>query len=954
VRRGQPFRLPAGGGAIDRDRPLGFSFDGRRYEGFAGDTLAAALLANGVRLVGRSFKYHRPRGIYAAGPEEPNALLEVDGVPNTRATMVELHEGLSARSQHRWPSRNFDLGAVADALAPLIPAGFYYKTFMGAPGWMFWERWIRRAAGLGVAPARPDQRRYEHRHAHCDVLVVGAGPCGIEAAREAARTGARTILLDERARDVALADATVLTRTTAFGYYDQNMVCAVERVADGEALWWIRAREVVLATGAIERPLVFADNDLPGVVLASAARRYVEDHAVAPGRRVVVFTNNDSAYAAALALDQPGIAIAAIVDARAAPGPAAERARAAGLRLLPGHLVTAAHGRGRLRGVDVARADAPQTAIEFIACDCLAVSGGWTPTLHLHSQAGGRTLWDERIGAFVPGRARQHHRSAGAARGVFGHNACRHDGAEAGAAAARDAGYGEGTSTLAAPPDEAEANMLPLWAVPAPKKRGKRFVDLQDDVTVADLTLAVREGYRSVEHLKRYTTLGMGTDQGKTSNVNGLALLAATRGEPIPEVGHTTFRPPYTPVTLGAIVGRDTGQHFEPVRRSAIHDRHAELGARFVTAGLWLRPLLYAHAGETSAETIAREVRTVRGACGIVDVSTLGKIDVQGPDAARFLDRLYCNEVGGLAVGRARYGLMLREDGMVLDDGTLSRLATERFYVTTTTANAAKVMQHIELYLQVAWPELRVAATPVSEQYAVVALAGPRARTVLERAAPGIDVSDAALPHMGVVEGRVAGLPARVFRLSFSGERAYEVAVPADQGTYLWDALLEAGRPLGLAPYGTEAMGVLRIEKGHVAGAELDGRTTAEDLGLGRLVSARKDFIGRAALDRPGLRDRGRKRLVGLVPLDRAQRLRAGAQLVADAGAKPPVAMLGVVTSAALSPMLGHSVALALLEGGLARKGERLVAAFPLAGESVPVEVVAPVFVDPEGRRVRD
>jgi sarcosine oxidase subunit alpha len=948
----QPFRLRAGGAAIDRSRPLGFSFDGRRYEGYAGDTLASALLANGIRLVGRSFKYHRPRGIYTAGPEEPNALLDVDGAPNTRATMAELEEGLVARSQNRWPSLRLDLGAVSGLLAPLFPAGFYYKTFMGAPGWMFYEKWIRRAAGLGVAPATPDDRRYEHRHARCDVLVVGGGPAGMEAAREAARAGGRTILVDERARELAVPGATVLTRTTAFGYYDQNMVCAVERVAGGEVLWWIRAREVVLATGAIERPIVFAGNDLPGVMLASAARRYVEHYAAAPGRRIVVFTNNDSAYAAALALNEPGIEVVAIVDARGPTGAAAERARAAGIRLLPGHLVIAARGRQALRGVDVARADAPQTPVEFIGCDCLAVSGGWTPTLHLHSQAGGRTVWEERIGAFVPGAARQRHRSAGAARGLFGHNACRVDGAAAGAAAAQAAGHGDGVSVTAAPPDEAEGHILPFWAIPAPKRGGKRFVDLQDDVTAGDVALAEREGFRSVEHLKRYTTLGMGTDQGKTSNVNGLALLASARGEAMPDVGHTTFRPPYTPVTLGAIVGGNTGLHFEPIRRSAMHDRHAELGAPFVTAGLWLRPQIYPRSGETMMETIRREVATVRTACGIVDVSTLGKIDVQGPDAARFLDRLYCNNISGLAVGRARYGLMLREDGMVLDDGTVSRLAEDRFYVTTTTANAAKIMQHIELYLQVAWPELRAAATSVTEQYAVVALAGPASRRVLERVADGIDVADAALPHMGVREGHIAGLPARLFRLSFSGERAYEIAVPASHGPYLWDALLEAGRPLGLVPYGTEAMGVLRIEKGHVAGAELDGRTTPEDLGLGRLVSTRKDFIGRASLERPGLRDSGRKRLVGLVPQDRTARLRAGAQLVASADAAPPVPMLGVITSAAFSPTLGHSVALALLSGGPARRGERLVAAFPLKGEAVPVEVVDPVFVDPEGTRL--
>lgn len=948
----QPFRLPAGGAAIDRTRPLGFRFDGRRYEGYAGDTLASALLANGVRMVARSFKYHRPRGIYASGSEEPNALLDVDGVPNTRATMVELEDGLVARSQNRWPTLRHDLGALADLLSPLLPAGFYYKTFMGPPGWRFYEAWIRRAAGLGVVPSSEDRARYEHRHAHCDVLVIGGGPAGVEAARTAASAGARTMLLDERSRPLAVPGAMVLTRTTAFGYYDQSMICAVERVAGGEVLWWIRAREVVLATGAIEQPLVFANNDLPGVMLASAARTYVEDYAVAPGRRVVVFTNNDSAYDAALALDQPGIEVAAIVDARPLSGAMAERARAAGIRLLPGHVVTKAHGKRRLRGVDVARADAPHTAVEFISCDCLAVSGGWTPALHLHSQAGGETKWNERIGAFVPGSARQRHRSAGAARGVFGRNACVADGAEAGSAAARALGLTAPLLAGTAPHDEPEDPLLSLSAIPAPRRGDKRFVDLQDDVTVEDIELAAREGFSTVEHLKRYTTLGMGTDQGKTSNINGLALLAAIRGEAVPKIGHTSFRPPYTPVTLGAIAGREVGLGFEPIRRSPIHDRHAELGAPFLTAGLWLRPQCYPRSGESPAEAVRREAATVRNACGIVDVSTLGKIEVQGPDAAIFLDRLYCNRVGNLAIGRARYGAMLREDGMVFDDGTISRLAEDRFYLTTTTANASKVMQHVELYAQLGWPELRVAVTSVTEQWAVVALAGPNARRVLERVGEGLDLGDAALPHMSVVEARVAGLPARIFRVSFSGERAYEIAVPADHGPYLWDTLIEAGRPLGLAPYGVEAMGVLRIEKGHIAGPELDGRTTPEDLGLGRLVAEGKEFIGRAALERPGLRDSTRKRLVGLRPLDRAARLRAGAQIVADASVPPPVPMLGVVTSAAFSPTLGHWIALALLSGGLGRKGERLLASFPLAGEAVPVEVVAPVFVDPEGKRL--
>jgi sarcosine oxidase subunit alpha len=992
----QTFRL-AQGGAIDRARPLRFTFDGRGYEGFAGDTLASALLANGVRLVGRSFKYHRPRGIMTAGPEEPNALVRVGAgaraEPNTRATMVELFDGLVAESQNRWPSLRLDLGAVADRLSPLLPAGFYYKTFMWpADRWESYEALIRRAAGLGEAPRDNDPDRYEKRHAHCDVLVVGAGPAGLAAALAAGRAGARVILVDERSRPggsllgepamidgapahawaartlaeiESMADVRVLPRTTAFGYYDQNLVAAVERVADHlpeppphaprQRIWLIRARQVVLATGAIERPLVFGGNDRPGVMLAGAARAYANHFAVRPGNRAVVFTNNDSGYRAALDLAAAGVEVAAVVDPRETPsGAAPNRARESGIKCLPGHAVALAKGGAAVRSAEIVRLDRPTSVVEGIACDLLCVSGGWSPTLHLHAQAGGRAVWDGARACFVPGVPRQAERSAGAAAGIFTLSGAIASGSRAGAEAAGTCGFGTGQAP-ASPriESEEETPIRALWQVALPAgSRAKRFVDIQDDVTAADVSLAAREGYRSVEHLKRYTTLGMGTDQGKTSNVNGLAILAAIRDEEIPRVGTTTFRPPYTPVTLGAVAGRHVGKHFEPTRRSAMHELHERAGAVFVDAGLWLRPRYYVGPGETIGEAFTRETLAVRGGAGLVDVSTLGKIEIEGPDAAELLERVYVNSWRNLAIGRARYGLMLREDGMVLDDGTTSRLGASRYLMTTTTANAVRVMQHLEHLLQVVWPELRVHATSVTEQWAAMALAGPHSRRVLARLVEGLDLANERFPHMSAAEARVAGIAARIFRVSYSGELAYEVNVAADHGPTVWEALMEAGRSLGIVAYGTETMGGMRIEKGHVAGPEIDGRTTPFDLGMGRLVRMEKDFVGRRSLDRPGLRDHGRKRLVGLVPEDGTTRLRAGANLVRDPQAPSPVAIEGHVTSATWSPTLGHPIALALLARGTERKGERLHAVFPLAGGDVPVRVVDPVFVDPAGKRV--
>jgi glycine cleavage system aminomethyltransferase T/NADPH-dependent 2,4-dienoyl-CoA reductase/sulfur reductase-like enzyme len=883
----QPFRLAAGG-AIDRARALGFTWNGRRYEGYAGDSLASALLANGVHLVARSFKYHRPRGIFAAGSEEPNALVQIASgarsEPNVRATTLELYEGLEARAQNCWPSVGFDLGAIADLASPLIPAGFYYKRFLWPPGpraWLFYEHFIRRAAGMGRAADAPDPDTYEHRFAHCDVLVIGAGAQGLAAAREAA---GRVIICDENSVD----DARVLSRTTAFGYYDANLVGAVERLTGThgprERLWKIRAKKVVLASGAIERPIAYANNDLPGTMLAGAARTYVERYAVRPGTRAVIFTNNDSAYEAAESLRKAGVEIAALVDAR------------------KGEAVVAAHGRLRVAAVDIAPLDGGKT--RRVACDLVCVSGGFNPTVHLFSQARGRLRYDEAAATF------------------FAHESPM-------AIEARS---------------PAPVPVKPLWAVGG---KGKRFVDLQNDVTAEDIGLAAREGYSAVEHLKRYTTLGMATDQGKTSNVLGLGILADTLGAALPALGTTTFRPPYTPVTLGTIAGREVGAHVAPTRHTAMHDWHAAHGARFVNAGLWKRPHSYPRAGESEDDAANREARYVRQNAGLVDVSTLGKIELQGRDAAELLNRVYANRFDNLAVGRCRYGVMLREDGMVFDDGTVSRLADQHYLMSTTTVNAVPVLRHLERLLQIDWPELEVFVASVTEQWAAMALSGPGARALLGPLVD-IDVSNGAFPFLAVRECRMAGISARLFRISYSGELAYEIHVRADRGLAAWEALIAAGA----LPYGTEAMATLRIEKGHVViGPEADGRTTAEDLGLGKMVAA-KWCIGKPLLDRPALRAPGRWQLVGLTALD-GQAMPRGAKLVADAQRRRPNPMLGHVTSWCYSPNLGAWIALALLADGRARHGETLWAVSPLAGKRVRVKVGPPCFIDPAGECMR-
>ncbi len=954
-------------GRIDRARSIRFSFDGRSYEGLSGDTLASALLANGVHLVGRSFKYHRPRGLMAAGPEDPNALVTVRRdaaryTPNLNANQVELYEGLAAESQNRWPSLQWDFGQTNDFFSRFIPAGFYYKTFMWPR--KAWHRWyeprIRAAAGLGHAPSLADPDNYAQRYAHCDVLVVGAGPAGLAAAAEATASGKRVLLCDEQAHfggsllsgpaeiiDGARADqwmqsiiarlsaspkVRMLARTTAFAYLPHNMVALVERVTDHlpsppaqlprERLWMVRALEVVLATGAIERPLVFPGNDRPGVMLADAARTFLNRYGVLPGERIVVLAAHDGAYRVALDLHAAGVRNLTIADLRSqAQGPLPEAARRAGIEVRTGMTAVGTRGTRRVRALGLAQCDALGAvtgSTEWVPCDTVLMSGGYTPSVHLFSQSRGRLRWDDPSQVFVPDAAAENCRCVGACNGVS------------------DSGPG----------------WLGALPQPAHGAKGKAFVDWQNDVTAADIGLAVREGFRSIEHIKRYTTTGMATDQGKTSNLNALAIASQRLKLAIPQVGLTTFRMPYLPVSFGVLAGYARGELFAPVRTTPIHAWAAERGAVFEPVALWQRARYFPAHGEDMHQAVARECVNVRRSCGLFDASTLGKIEVVGPDAVEFMDRLYVNSWKSLSPGRCRYGILLRDDGFVFDDGVVARMAEDRFHVTTTTGGAPRVLALMEDYLQTEWPQLKVWLTSTTEQWAVIALQGPAARTVLAPLVEDIDLSANALPHMGVALGKVCGIPARVFRVSFTGELGFEINVPSDYGMEVWRAVWDAGQAHGICAYGTESMHVLRAEKGYViVGQDTDGTVTADDAGLSWAVGKKKpDFLGLAAMQKPALTDPKRKQLVGLLSEDPGFVLEEGSQITSKAGLRPPMPVLGHVTSAYHSAVLGRSIALALVSGGRARIGQTLFVPTP-QGESA-VTVTSPIFYDPKGERL--
>ncbi|VXC89345.1 Sarcosine oxidase subunit alpha [Burkholderia sp. 8Y] len=987
------------GGRINRAIALTFTFNGKTYQGFQGDTLASALLANGQHFVARSWKYHRPRGIVTAGVEEPNAIVQLEKgaytVPNARATEVELYQGLVAESVNAKPNIENDRMAINQKIARFIPAGFYYKTFMWPRKlWPKYEEVIRDAAGLGKAPEERDADRYDKCFAHCDVLVVGGGPSGLAAAHAAGLSGARVMLIDDQpelggsllscraeidgkpalqwvqrieAELRNMPDVKILSRSTAFGYQDHNLVTVTQRLTDHlpvsmrkgtrELMWKVRAKRVILATGAHERPIVFGNNDLPGVMLASAVSTYLHRYAVLPGRNAVVFTNNDDAYQCALDLKAAGAQVT-VIDPRAAESKASlpAAARRYGVRVMNNAVVTAAHGKLRVSSVEVAayangKVGAKQTDLP---CDLVVMSGGWSPVLHLFAQSGGKAHWHDEKACFVPGKAMQAESSVGACAGDFTLARGIRFGSDAGAEAARAAGHIVAKAQPVKVAEITEAPLMPLWLVgerDLATRGPKQFVDFQNDVSAADIFLAAREGFESVEHVKRYTAMGFGTDQGKLGNINGMAILAQALGKTIPETGTTTFRPNYTPVTFGTFAGRELGEFLDPVRKTAIHEWHVQNGAMFEDVGNWKRPWYYPKAGEDMHAAVARESLAVRRSVGILDASTLGKIDIQGPDAAKLLNWVYTNPWSKLEVGKCRYGLMLDENGMIFDDGVTVRLAEQHYMMTTTTGGAARVLTWLERWLQTEWPDMRVRLASVTDHWATFAVVGPNSRKVLQKVCRDIDFANAAFPFMSYRDGTVAGASARVMRISFSGELAYEVNVPANVGRAVWEALMEAGAEFEITPYGTETMHVLRAEKGYIiVGQDTDGSMTPYDLGMGGLVAKSKDFIGKRSLTRSDTAKAGRKQFVGLLTDDASFVLPEGSQIVAGPFQGDTAPMLGHVTSSYYSPVLKRSIALAVVKGGLDKIGETVT--IPLAsGKQINAKITSSVFYDSEGAR---
>ena len=995
----QNFRLKDSG-LIRRDKKIKFNFNGKNYFGYEGDTLASALLANGIHLVGRSFKYHRPRGFFGAGVDEPNAKMQViingHSEPNVNATEIELVEGLSATSQNCWPSVKFDVGAINNFLNKFFPAGFYYKTFMWPKSFWYkiYEPFIRKAAGLGIASLEKDKERYEHKYEFCDLLVAGSGPAGLASAYAAAKNGAKVILAEDKPRfggtlltdDVTIDNLSgkewadkiiselkempnvlVKNRSQVFGYYDHNMTVMFERTGDHlekksrytprQRLWYIRAKEVLLSTGSIERPIVFGNNDTPGVFLSAAAKEYIKVYGVLVGKKPLIFTNNDSAYETAIEFKKNGVDPIVLDTRNNQRSELINEAKNLNIDIRFSHAVIVANGYKKVKSATIGKLNNNKTDFEtseIIDCDCICVSGFWTPTVHLASQSGNKLKFDDKIDAFVPDKSKQNENSIGASKGTFTLKETLENSFMKGSEISKKITKNDENIIIPNTNEKKYSSHDKFWCSPLPKgKNYKRFVDFQNDVAVSDIEVALREGYRSIEHVKRYTTLGMATDQGRTSNLNGLQLVANVEKKIVPQVGHTTFRPPFTPVTIGTIVGREVGQDYMPTRKTPMHHWHEKNNAVWVDAGAWKRPRYYKKGNENLFEASKREAKNVRTNVGVCDVTTLGKIDVKGPDAAEFLNRVYTNAWLKLPVGKARYGLMLREDGVVMDDGTTTRISENHYHMTTTTAQAANVLSHLEYYLQIIWPELNVNVVSTTEQWAGAALAGPKSRDVLSKLFPDLDVSNEGLPFMGYLEGKLFGVNARIFRISFSGELAYEINVPSDYGMFMWEKILEAGEEFNIHPYGTEALSTLRIEMGHVAGPELDGRTIPYDVSLEGLVSKKKDFIGKRSLIKEAFNKENRQKIVGLIPLDRKSSIPEGSHLVEDNKAKLPNPKLGHVSSSCWSVENNNPFSLAIIQDGKNMIGKKLYAVSPLKNTSIEVEVISSHYVDHEGKRVR-
>ena len=980
---------------LNQTKKIGFTFDGKKYYGFEGDTLASALLSNGVHLFGRSFKYHRPRGIISAGCEEPNGIVQLEinefTEPNRRATEVVLYEGLVAKSQNRWPNLNYDLGAINDLLSPFFPAGFYYKTFMWPPKfWKSYEYFIRRAAGLGHAPKKDDPHKYEHYHYHCDTLVIGGGVSGLYAAKIAAAKNLKVLLVEQEdqlggailsSNDHEnkinansqtewkntildelnnLENVKIITSTTLFAYMHYNYLLAIQDLQPNKGndkknsirqiVWKIRAKKVILATGSIERPLTFNNNDRPGIMLANSASKYLNGYGVNLGKKIVIFTNNDSAYQTAIDFHHQKIDITAVVDVRnIIEGDLPKIVKKLGIKIYSGSIISNTTGRRKIKTVHIKKIN--NNNVEVINCDLLCMSGGWSPTVHLFTQSRGKLKFRDEDSCFVPDQAYQKTISIGACNGTFDLKNILKE-----TYTSVNDFLNEEDNILDGELYDAEkiniGKQENAWIVNKENiSKSKMFVDFQNDVTAKDIKTALSEGFRSIEHVKRYTTNGMATDQGKTSNVNALGIISELTGQDISHLGTTTFRLPYTPVTFGAMAGRFVKEFFDVERKTPMHSWHIDNNALFEDVGQWKRSWYYPKNNESMDDAVNREVKATRDSLGILDASTLGKIDLKGRDVGEFLNRIYTNAWSKLAVGKCRYGIMLGDDGMVIDDGVTTRLGEHHYLMTTTTGNAASVMSKLEDWLQTEWPDLEVYLTSVTEQFGTISLNGPNSRKIVELLFPDQDFTSVSFPHMSFKNLEIDKVSCRVMRISFTGEICYEINIPASYALSLWNKCIQLGKDFNITPYGTEAMHVLRAEKGYIiVGQETDGSVTPVDLDMNWIVSKKKyDFIGKRALVRSDTVKEDRKQLVGILTVDPSIVLEEGSQLV-EVETSLPMPMVGHITSSYYSPNLGRSIALALVKSGTKKKGVKLIV--PTLNKSVEVEITNPVFIDPQNERL--